>query len=94
MPYTVGKLKKRTFQQAKEHANWTPGYGNTAPRSPGTKSREFSGVSRSDPDPRGGGAAEGCISICMEGGVVHSGSNVVNPLPGVSGQIANPNCKL
>ena len=24
VPYTVGKLKRRTFQQAKEHANRTP----------------------------------------------------------------------
>ena len=25
MPYIVGKLKRRAFQQAKEHANWTLG---------------------------------------------------------------------
>ena len=25
VPYTVGKLKRRTFQQAKEYANWIPG---------------------------------------------------------------------
>ena len=25
VPYTVGKLKRRTFQQAKEQANWIPG---------------------------------------------------------------------
>ena len=25
VPYTVGKLKRRAFQQAKEHANWIPG---------------------------------------------------------------------
>ena len=25
MPYTIGKLKKRAFQQAKEHANWLHG---------------------------------------------------------------------
>ena len=24
MPYTTRKLKRRAFQQAKEHANWTP----------------------------------------------------------------------
>ena len=23
--YTVGKLKRRAFQQAKQHANWIPG---------------------------------------------------------------------
>ena len=37
----------------------------------GTKSREFPGVSRECPgatlhDPKGGGPAEGCRSICME----------------------------
>ena len=25
MPYSIGKLKRRTFQQAKEHANSRPG---------------------------------------------------------------------
>ena len=25
VPYTVGKLKRKTFQQAKEYTNWTPG---------------------------------------------------------------------
>ena len=25
MPYTFRKLKQRAVQQAKEHANWTPG---------------------------------------------------------------------
>ena len=25
VPYTVGKLKRRAFQQAKEHAYWIPG---------------------------------------------------------------------
>ena len=25
MPYTVGKLKRRAFQQADEHADWIPG---------------------------------------------------------------------
>ena len=45
--------------------------------SPGTKSREFPGVSpgvsRSDPhDPKGGGPAEGCRSIRM-GGTFPSG---------------------
>ena len=25
MPYIVGKLKRRVFQQANEHANWIPG---------------------------------------------------------------------
>ena len=25
MPYTIGKLKRRDFQQAKEHATQTPG---------------------------------------------------------------------
>ena len=25
LPYIVGKLKRRTFQQAKEYANWTLG---------------------------------------------------------------------
>ena len=58
VPYTVGKLKKRAFQQAKEHANWILG-GDTAPRSPGTKSRESPGVSQECPGvtpmtPRGG----------------------------------------
>ena len=24
VPYTVGKLKRRVFQQTKEHTNWTP----------------------------------------------------------------------
>ena len=71
VPYTVGKLKRRAFQQAKEHADRTPSQGDTAPGSPGTKSREFPGVSRECPGatPRpqggGGGPAEGCRSICM-----------------------------
>ena len=25
VPYAVGKLKRRDFQQAKEHADWIPG---------------------------------------------------------------------
>ena len=25
VPYTIGKLKRRTFHQAKEHTNQTPG---------------------------------------------------------------------
>ena len=25
VPYTVGNLKRRAFQQAKDHANWIPG---------------------------------------------------------------------
>ena len=25
VPYTVGKLKRSAFQQAKEHADWIPG---------------------------------------------------------------------
>ena len=37
---------------------------------------------------------EGYRSICMEGGVSHSGSTVVNPLPGVSGRTTNSNCEL
>ena len=45
VPYTVGKLKKRTFQQAKEHTNQIPGNGDTALGSPGTKNQEFLGVS-------------------------------------------------
>ena len=71
MPYTIGKLKRRAFQQAKEHADQFPGQGDTAPGSPGTKSREFPGVSRECPGatpttPKGGGGpAEGCRSICM-----------------------------
>ena len=60
MPYTVGKLKKRAFQKAKEYANRRLGQGNTTWESPGTKSREFLGVSRSDPhDPKGGGSCRG-----------------------------------
>ena len=56
VPYTVGKLKRRAFQRAKEHANSIPGKGGTALGSPGTKSQEFPGVSRSDPhEPKGGG---------------------------------------
>ena len=71
VPYAVGKLKRRAFQQAKEHADRMPGWGDTAPGSPRTKSREFSRVSRECPGatpttPRGGGGpAEGCRSICM-----------------------------
>ena len=58
VPYIVGKLKRRTFQQAKEHANEIPGKGDTVPGIPGTKSWKFPGVSLSDPhDPRGGGLA-------------------------------------
>ena len=44
-------------------------------------------------DPKGG-STKRCKSICMEGGVTHSGSTVVNFLLGVSGQIANPNDEL
>ena len=72
VPYAVGKLKRRAFHQAKEHVNQIPGQGDTAPGSPGTKSREFSGVSRECPGatpmtPRGRGVdpAKGCRSICM-----------------------------
>ena len=53
--YTVGELKRRAFQQAREHANQIPGLGDTALESLETKSREFPGVSQSDPhDPKGG----------------------------------------
>ena len=60
VPYIVGKLNKRAFQQGKEHSNRIPNKGDTAPRSPGTKNREFPGVSRKCPGatpttPRGGG---------------------------------------
>ena len=41
-----------------------------------------------------GGPAEGCRSIYMEGGVSHSGLDVMNPLPGVNGRIANLNCEM
>ena len=40
---------------------------------------------------KGGGHVEGYRTICMEGGVSHSGSAVVNSLPEASGQTANPN---
>ena len=45
------------------------------------------------PTTQGGGPEKACRSICMEGGVSQSGSTVVKPLPGVSGQTANPNCE-
>ena len=44
-------------------------------------------MSRSDLyDPEGGGPAEGCKSICMEGGVFHSDSTVVNSLRELAGE--------
>ena len=53
--YIVGKIKRRAFKQANKHTDRIPGYGDTAPGSPDTKSQEFLGVSRSDPhDPKGG----------------------------------------
>ena len=61
-PYTVGKLRRKAFQQAKEHANHRLGWRDTAPESLKTKSREFPIASRSDPR---GGPAEGCRSIYM-----------------------------
>ena len=62
--HTVGKLKRRAFQQAKEHAHPIPGYGDTAPESPRTKSRECPGATPTT-SRGGGGPAEGCIIICM-----------------------------
>ena len=64
VPYTVGKLKRISFQQAKEHADRIPGSEDTALESPGTKSQEFPGVSRECPGatpttPRGGGSCRG-----------------------------------
>ena len=42
--------------------------------------------------PRGArGPAKGCRSICMEGGVIHFDSAVVNPFLEVSGRIVNSN---
>ena len=88
-----GKLRRRAFQQAKEHIirhlvrkiwPWE------VPRLKVGNSRECPGGT---PDPRGGGPVEGCRSICMEGGVSHFDSTVVNSLPGVSRRTANPNCE-
>ena len=42
------------------------------------------------PSTQGGGLVRKCRSICMEGGLAHFGSTVVNSLPGVSGRTANP----
>ena len=61
--YTVRKLKRKSFQQAKEHADPKLGLEDTAPGSPGTKSREFPGVSRECPGatpttPGGGGVLQ------------------------------------
>ena len=58
VPYIVGKLKRRAFQKAKEHANRIPGKGDTALGSPETKSREFPGVSWSNPTTPGGGVLQ------------------------------------
>ena len=66
--------------------NWIPGQGDTAPENPEIKSREFPGsVPERTPIQGGGFPAEGYRSIFMKGGVTHSGSAIVNPLPGVSG---------
>ena len=69
VPYTVGKLKRRAFEQDKEDIDRIPGQGDTALGSLGTKNREFPGVSwecpGATPRPQGGGPAEGCRSICM-----------------------------
>ena len=44
-------------------------------------------MSQSDPhDPKGGDPAKGSRSICMEGGVSHSGLIAVDPLLGITGK--------
>ena len=93
MPYTVGKLKRRAFQQDKntliEHM-----IRKIQPRKiQGLKVGKFSGVPREQTRPKGGSPAEGCRIICMEGGVSHFDSAVVNLLPGVSRRTTNPNCE-
>ena len=74
--------------KAKEHANWISGWGDKAQKVPRLKvgnSRECLEVT---PDPKGGKGvpAKGWRSICMEGGVVHSSSAIVNPLPELAGE--------
>ena len=90
MPYTVGKLKRRALQKAKENPIWTRAIREIRPqKSPKTKSRDFMGMSWSNPYPTGD-HAKGRKSICMEGGLTHSGLAIVNPLSGVSEQTTNP----
>ena len=52
MPYNIGKLKRRVFQQAKEHAHRIPGQGDMDPGSPGS-------VPERPPRPKGGGSCRG-----------------------------------
>ena len=68
--YTVGKLKRRDFQQAKEHANWKLGEGDTAPENPGTRNWKFPGVSWSDPTtPKRGGFLQRAAKAYVWGNV-------------------------
>ena len=69
MPYTIGKLKRRAFQQAKEHANRIPGYGDTAREVLEPKvgnSRECPGATPTTP--RGGGVSCRGLQKHMYGG--------------------------
>ena len=95
MPYTVGKPKRRAFQQTKDNQIGHLIREIQPRKILGLKvgnSRECPGsVPERPPRPKGGGLAKGCRSICMEGGVSHSGSAVMNPLPGVGGRAANSN---
>ena len=80
VPYIAGKLKTRAFQQIKEHASWIH-FGEIRPqKSSDYKSGVFRECSRATPHVPRGGPVEGCRSICMEGGVSHSGLTIVNLL--------------
>ena len=95
-PYTVGKLKRRAFQQAKEHASRIRGYGDTAPRSPKTTNQEFPECPGANPhDPR-----EGVLQRMpkhMYGGLSPSGGEKLLRIPfELAGKllIRVTNCKL
>ena len=71
VPYTVGKLKKRPFQQAKEHTDQIPGWEIRPREVPGLKvgnSWECLGSVPERPhDPKEGGPAPVSVSWCSPG---------------------------
>ena len=90
MPYNIGKIIGRTFHKLKItlfRAALKEIRPREIPRLKVGNSKECPGVTL---DPKGG-PAKGCRSICIEGGVTHSGSPVVNFLPGVCERTTNPN---
>ena len=90
MPYTIGKLKRIAFQQAKDHSIGATVREIRPWKVPGLKIENFQEYLGATPNPRGF-PAEGYRSICMEGVVTHSQLGRCESHFGVRERTANHN---